>query len=192
MTRKRILKLMLVISIFGSLFSNIAVCQETPYDFSFKLSISDRPGELSYLGLPKDVQEFSLDQIDAKIVLIEIFSMYCPICQREAAPINELFQRIQQDNYLGDRVRVIGIGAGNSDFETQFFKSNYAIPFPLFSDADFVIHKQVNEVGTPHFFGLHIIPGETPRLFFPHAGPIKDLQVFINNFKNAARQEAGQ
>ena len=60
-----------------------------------------------------------------------------------------------------------------------FFKETYTIPFPLFSDGDFAIHKTIGERGTPFFIAL--VPGAPKgrQIFFTHAGDMGDLDLFL-------------
>lgn len=144
----------------------------------FSLPAPEESFHRRYLGL-ETLDPFFLNQIQAKVLIIEIFSMYCPICQREAADVNKLFELIQKNPKLKDQVRFIGIGAGNSAYEVNFFKENYQIEFPLFSDAKFVIHKKIGEVGTPYFIGL--TPGKEKGLeiFYSQSGEIIDPEKFL-------------
>ncbi|WP_022668689.1 peroxiredoxin family protein [Desulfospira joergensenii] len=153
-------------------------------DLDFKLSSPKDPVQLEYLGLDR-AESFSLDQVRADILIVEIFSMYCPVCQREAKNINALFDRIRQKKELNRRVKLIGIGAGNSEFEVAFFKENYGIQFPLFSDSDFTIHKKIGEVRTPFFIGLEL-KKEGFHVFFTHAGEIKNHEGFLEEILSAS------
>jgi thiol-disulfide isomerase/thioredoxin len=119
------------------------------------LPIPKSPAEKSYLGLSGG-GSFKIPQIKAKVVIIEIFSMYCPYCQKDAPGINELYHLIENDPDLKDKVKLIGIGAGNTPFEVGVYKKTYAVPFPLFPDQDFTIHKACGEVRTPYFIVVKI------------------------------------
>lgn len=98
-----------------------------------------------------------LSEIKADTVILVAFSMYCPHCQREAPALNELNALIQSRG-LADEVKLIGVGIGNSDFEVQVFRDKYATTFPLFSDPDFKVNKDIGEVGTPFFYVLAMDP----------------------------------
>jgi peroxiredoxin len=132
-----------------------------------------------YLGITDEKTSFTIPQIKATVVIIEIFSMYCPHCQREAPAINELYQRIQAHDTLKNKVRLIGIGVGNSDFEVSMFQKTYHIPFPLFSDGDFSIHKKLGEVRTPYFIGVKINKDGTHQVFYSKLGAIQDKEAFL-------------
>jgi len=171
--------LMVVLFLMFSTLSVQANPDEKTTRLDFKLPVPESQSQKAYLGLSsQDV--FSLNQVNAPILIIEIFSMYCPICQREAEDVNELFELIQSTPKLKDKVKLIGIGAGNSSFEVSFFKEKYDIQFPLFSDGDFIIHKQINEVRTPHFIGLKINPNKDIEIFYSQTGEISDPKTFID------------
>jgi peroxiredoxin len=133
----------------------------------------------NYLGL-SGFGSFKISQIRAKVVVIEIFNMYCPYCQREAPNVNELYAKIEQNSALKDAVKVIGIGAGNTPFEVGIFSKKYNVPFPLFADEKFVIHGLVGEVRTPYFIGVKINPDGTNRVIYSKLGAIGGVDDFLS------------
>jgi len=52
-----------------------------------------------YLGL-EGGGFFQIPQIKARAVIIEIFSMYCPYCQREAPEVNRLYHLIENAGWV--------------------------------------------------------------------------------------------
>ncbi|HKL01411.1 MAG TPA: TlpA disulfide reductase family protein [Desulfotignum sp.] len=154
------------------------ICSQRSGSLDFDLPVPEESLQQAYLGV-QGRDRFTLGQIAARVVIVEIFSMYCPICQREAADVNALFDRIRQDPQLSEQVKLLGIGAGNSAFEVSFFKKKYHIEFPLFADGDFQLHKQIGEVNTPHFFGLKKLENGDMELFFSRSGEIEDVETFL-------------
>lgn len=144
----------------------------------FTLAAPKEPAAADYLGVEPGAV-FTPAQIRAEVLLIEIFSMYCPHCQREAPAVNELFRLIEADPALRGRVKLIGIGAGNSAFEVDFFRSRYQIPFPLFPDPDFTIHQRLGEVRTPYFIGVRLSPKAAPVVYYSRLGGAKDAAELL-------------
>jgi len=184
----RHLTLIFLITIGFYFFPPQGMCQDIEEKLDFVLPAPKNELQKKYLGLSND-EHFSLGQIKADIVIIEIFSMYCPICQREAANVNTMYQQIENSRLLKNKVKLIGIGAGNSSYEVNFFKKKYTIKFPLFSDADFSIHKKIGAVGTPHFYGLTLQGNKKFEVFYSKSGEISDPEKFLetilkeSNFK---------
>ncbi len=143
-----------------------------------RLAIPADAGYMTYLGL-KGEGTFSLPQIKASVVIVEIFSMYCPHCQREAPSVNDLYSKIQSSEKLKDKVKLVGIGVGNSPFEVEYFKKTYSVQFPLLSDGDFIIHKQLGEVRTPYFIGIKILKDGSHTIFYSKLGGIADNAGFM-------------
>jgi peroxiredoxin len=145
---------------------------------SFELPIPQDAGAQSYLGL-SGTGQFTIAQIEAKVVIIQIFSMYCPVCQKEAFRVNKLYRTIQKRKDLKDKIKMIGIGTGNTSFEVGFFQKKYEVPFPLFSDENLSIHRILGKLRTPYFIGVKINRDGSDEVFYSRLGQFKDVNSFL-------------
>ena len=145
----------------------------------FTLSTPKNGGERDYLGLSSFSGSFKIPALKTQVVLIEIFSMYCPYCQAEAPVVNRLHEKIEANSALKGKIKIMGIGVGNSAYEVDVFKNKYRIPFPLFPDKDFKIYDKVGEVRTPYFIGIRINPDGSHRVIYSRLGALGDVDQFL-------------
>jgi len=145
---------------------------------AMKLNVPEDPVLRSYLGLSGEGL-FEISEIKAEVVIIQIFSMYCPLCQREASRVNELYENIEKDPNTRGKLKLIGIGAGNSKFEVGIYMKTYEVPFPLFSDGDFSIHQSLGEVRTPYFIGVKINDDGSHEVFYSRVGGFEKAEEFL-------------
>lgn len=135
-------------------------------------------GELKYLGLSGS-GTFLPDQVKAQVLIIQIFSMYCPYCQKDAPNVNRFFSLIENNPNLKGKIKIIGIGAGNSRFEVSTFKKKYKVEFPLVPDADFSLHKIVGEVRTPYFIVVKLNGSKKPEVVYSRLGAHENIEAFL-------------
>ena len=151
----------------------------------FLLPALSDPDQQAYLGID-GTQTFALEEIHAPIVLIEVFSMYCPHCQREAPNVNRLYRHIDEDPLLASRVKLIGIGVGNTTYEVDLFRKAFDIPFPLFPDRSRRLAFGLEVRETPTFVGFaRKIDGGLQRILF-NPGPIGDMAAFLDRLLESA------
>ena len=81
-------------------------------------------GVQKYLGVSGG-EPFSVNDIQGEVVIIQIFSMYCPHCQADAPFVNELYKKIQNSSQIREKIKLLGIGAGNSNLEVDIFRQKY-------------------------------------------------------------------
>lgn len=149
-----------------------------------ELSKPDNRDDLKYLGLSGS-GSFKIPQIKADVIIIEIFSMYCPYCQAEAPAINDLYKMIENNPALKNKVKIIGIGIGNSLYETEIFKKKYNVPFPLIPDGDFKVHKLMGQVRTPYFIVV-TLKGSRAEVIYSKLGALGDNKVFLEQIIKSA------
>jgi len=142
------------------------------------LPVPKDPEERHYLGL-SGTGLFKIPQIKAKAVIVEFFSMYCPICQKDAPGVNELYRLIEKNQEIRNKVKLIGIGAGNSPYEVEVYKKTYDVPFPLFPDKDFEIHQVFGEVRTPYYMVVKMNEDGTHQIVHAQFGDYPGAEKFL-------------
>lgn len=154
-----------------------------------QLPIPQNNAEKEYLGV-SGKGTFSLSQLKAATLIIEVFSMYCPHCQREAPVVNELHGLIEKDASLRKGVKLVGIGIGNTPFEVDVYREKFKVLFPLFADDSLQLRKiSESQFRTPTFIVAGIGPRGGFKILDVHVGPIKDLAKYLENVK---KLEAGK
>lgn len=141
--------------------------------------------DLKYLGLSGS-GTFTMDQVAAQVVIIQIFSMYCPYCQRDAPNVNRLFSLMENNPSLKGKIKILGVGVGNSQFEVNTFKKKYSVEFPLIPDGDFKIHKIVGEVRTPYFIVVKLKSGSKPEVIYSRLGAQENIEAFLGQIVQSA------
>lgn len=143
------------------------------------LPIPKNSDEKIYLGLSGE-GSFKIPQIKAKGVLIKIFNLYCPICQSTALAMAEIYHQIENNPDLKNKIKLIGIGAGNNLLEIEFFKQNHNIPFPIFPDENYKIHQALGEVRTPFFIAIKIGKDGSHEIVHTHLGGLTNARAFLD------------
>jgi len=151
------------------------------------LTVPENDFYKTYLGLTgKAGEKFSPADIQADILLIELFSMYCPFCQNEAPRVNELYEKMEEVSKKGIKVKIIGLGASNSQFEVEHFKETYNVPFPLFPDKDMSMYKALKGAGTPGFIGCRLKDGEPVTIVLRNSGGFYSAENFLKELIHEA------
>jgi hypothetical protein len=93
--------------------------------------------------------------------------------------VNEVFRKIERSAHLRGRVKIVGIGVGNSDYEVAFFQQTYNVPFPLFADRDFSIHNRLGKTRTPYFIGARKTEQGGYRVYLSRLGGAGDGEALF-------------
>lgn len=135
-----------------------------------KLKTPADPGVRSYLGLGKG-DEFTLSQISAELVLVELLNVHCPHCQMQTPSYNELYKLIEANPKTRGKIKLIGFAVGNLPDEVAGFKKRFSVPFPILADPSFQLWRAVGGSSTP--FSLYVRqlrPGQPGVVAGSHLG----------------------
>ncbi|MGD2269933.1 MAG: TlpA disulfide reductase family protein [Desulfobacterales bacterium] len=149
-----------------------------------------------YLALP-ETMSFALNEIKADLVLVEILSVHCPSCQRQAPVYNKLYELIEKDANSRGRIKMIGIAVGNSSREVKAFMERYEVRFPIIADPEFLMHRAIGGSRTPFAIYVRQDPSSGAGIVAgTHLGPnrkykrlLKKLKKLMNRDLAALRQE---
>jgi thiol-disulfide isomerase/thioredoxin len=163
-------------------FSVPALAGEVFPDVILRGVMSD--AQKAYLGV--SAENLKLSDIKADYVFVEVYSMYCPICQRDAPKVEEIYTKVGLTG-RGNSIKFIGIGAGNTPFEINFYRNKFKVAFPLFEDPDYIIHKALGDIGTPSFYLIKLKGGSMEILFFQE-GEILEKDVLFKTIMDTITQ----
>jgi thiol-disulfide isomerase/thioredoxin len=185
-----VMKNILLFFVVGSLLSlcTVAISAEPKDDSILPEIVLVTPKDdehRKYLGITSEPGEpFQIADIDADIIIIELFSMYCPFCQKEAPLVNELYRKATEHMLQGLSIKIIGLGASNSQFEVEHFGNNYEVEFPLFPDKDMGIYKALGGDGTPGFVAYKIKGVTVPVNVLRNSGGFYNAEDFLKDVIN--------
>jgi peroxiredoxin len=160
---------------------------------AIRLPIPTDSDEKIYLGLSGE-GFFEIPQIKAQSVLIKIFNIYCPVCQSSALAMVKLHRQIENNPDLKNKIKLIGIGAGNTPTEIEVFKQTNNIPFPIFPDEDLTIHNLLGEVRIPSFIAIRMEKDGSHEIVHTHLGGLTDTTLLLASMVEAygIKQEDGR
>jgi hypothetical protein len=151
---------------------------------SILLPIPEDEDEKIYLGLSGE-GFFEIPQIKAVGVLIMVFNLYCSVCQSNALAMRKLYRQIENNPDLKNRIKLIGIGAGNTPTEIEVFRQRNNIPFPIFPDEDLAIHTLLGEVRIPTFIAIRIEKDGSHKIVHTHLGGLTDTTLLLDSMVEA-------
>lgn len=96
---------------------------------------------------------FTLAQIKAEVLVLEVVTVYCSYCQGEVSKLNGFYALLQNTPYAG-KIKVIGVSMSNSGQDVKYFQQKYNVPFPLFADPQNGIYKVLGRIQTPYWIVL--------------------------------------
>lgn len=131
-----------------------------------------------YLGLADDAASFRLSDIKAEFLLIEVYSLYCSPCQRDAPDMNALYDKVAEAG-LSDRLKFIGLAAGNTEREVEFWRDRFHVEFPLIPDEEYVLHQLLGGVGTPFYVLARVEGPDALRILFAREGAFDNKDDFF-------------
>ena len=93
--------------------------------------------------------------------------------------MDELYRLVESGPDLRNKIKLIGIGAGNSRYEVEVFKKTYHTPFPLFPDNEFAIHKALGDVRSPYFIVIKINKDGTHEVVHSELDSFREAHEFL-------------
>jgi len=137
----------------------------------FTLPVPQIADDAAYLGLEKG-SRFTPARLDVDLWVIEVLNVYCASCQFMRPTMNTLFAKIEADEQTKDRVKMLGVGAGNHQWDVRGTEKGY--DFPILPDSDYAFHDLVGQPPTP--FLIFARPHGQERLVVvaSHLGRLED------------------
>ncbi len=168
-------------SVYGSENRPVLEGSQLP---QFTLPAPDTQQALSYLGLTTTAP-YTISQIGAKLVLIEILSALCPHCQANAPSMNRLYQVVRNDADLASDVKIIGICIGNDKTQIDAFKKAFNVSFPLIPDKNMAVAQAVKVMETPTM----VLVTHSGKVLWSHSGVIEDFDGLLKDLRENLKKQ---
>lgn len=149
-----------------------------PVKFAKPISEDDA----KYLGLPK-AEEFTLKDVKTPYVFVEQFNTSCPHCMHQAPILNELYNKVQQDAALKDKLKFMSVGQANDETAVKMWKAFHKVPFPLVPDPDSSFGKALNFTPYP----VTVLLDKTGKILFVNIGTFENADEVLQKIKAVAK-----
>lgn len=113
---------------------------------------------LAYLGISKG-DSFTIRDIKADLVLVEIMNINCASCQKQAPINNELYSLIESTPETRGRVKMMAIAVGGLNEYIQQFTDHFKTPYPVLQDPKFNVYDAIGQGSIPLALFVRQAPG---------------------------------
>jgi peroxiredoxin len=138
--------------------------------FKFGKPMSD--ADAKYLGLEK-AQEFTVKDVKAPYLLVEQFSTTCPYCNTQAGLMNTIFDRVQQDPGLKNKVKFAAEMQGDAADKVTAWKESRKVAFPLIPDPESTLGDALNY----HPYPVTFVLDKTGKIVYLLVGAMQNSDV---------------
>ena len=132
------------------------------------------------LGLAANAP-FTLRDIDAPYVLIEIIGVYCPICHEQAPALTKLYKRMKKTK-LDKKIKMLGIAAGGTPMEVKYIRDREYV-YPVAHDTEFKIYNALSEPKTP----FTMIVDKQGTVLYTNLGIIPEINAFFRKIQTLVK-----
>ncbi len=133
-------------------------------------------GELGVAGK----KTFRLQDLKAKVIVLEVIGVYCNECAKQVSSFNTLYARLARRMQAGE-VRMFGLAAGGTDLEVESLRKTGIYKYPIVADEKYQNHKLLREPKTP--FTLLVTPAG--KVLYTHLGIDDDIEGLLARIKEA-------
>ena len=124
-----------------------------------RLLLGENAGSHGLPGLPAQAEFLSIEKLDVSYVVLVVFDLYCPACQKSAGNMKRLAEQISTDY---PSIPVVGVGSGDTAFETRKFREKFKLPFLCISDREETVSDYYQVERTPSVIVLTKTEKEEP------------------------------
>ena len=114
-------------------------------------------------------------RISAKLMIIEFFTVQCPVCQKQASVANKIFNILKRDPDLKKDVKIFSIAIGNRQNEIDAYKKQHNVKYPVFVDPYKKMTSQHGIDQVPYT----MIVNKDLEVLSTHIGIIENLKAFM-------------
>lgn len=136
----------------------------------------------AYLGLDK-ARPFTLSEVKADYVLVESFSTTCPHCMAQAPVLNKLYEMVQNDPKLKNKLKFISAAQGNDPNAAKMWKTFHKVPFPVVPDKDSKLGDALNF----HPFPVTSVMNKSGKIVWVHVGSFESADEAFQKIKKAIK-----
>jgi hypothetical protein len=138
--------------------------------------------DAKYLGLPK-AQEFTIKDVKSPYIFIEQFNNMCPHCMHQAPGLNQLYNLVQQDAALKDKIKFMSVGQNNDEMQAKAWKVIQKVPFAVIPDPNATLGKALNFSPYP----VTMVVDKSGKILWVEIGAFESADEALKGIKAAAK-----
>ncbi|MDY6971970.1 MAG: TlpA disulfide reductase family protein [Thermodesulfobacteriota bacterium] len=157
------------------------------------------PMLLVYLGLSEG-KSFTLTDVKADLILVEIMNINCGSCRKQAPIYNKLYSLIESTPETKGRIKMLAIASGSKDEYIKKYIDYFKVPYPIIEDPNFALYEATGSSPLPlAIFVINNPSGQTGIVAGTHTGLnshykeiLEEMKEFMNEDLVAIRQRGAK